>query len=52
MDKYITIHLVIKDNENEEDKIKRIVEDVLEEKAKDFMRRGFEVIQNPVTCDN
>ena len=56
MDKYITIHLVIKENENEEDKIKRIFEEVLEEKAKQSMRYGFEmipgIIQNPKTCEN
>lgn len=50
-DKYITIHLIIKDNENKEE-IKKIVEEVLEEKAEAIMRRCFDIIQNPTTCEN
>jgi len=45
-DKHITIHLVIKDNENKEE-IKKIVEEVLEEKTKQSMRlmvRGFDSV--------
>ena len=42
-DKNIIIHLIIKENDNKED-IKKIVEEILEEKARDWMRRGFETI--------
>lgn len=53
MDKYnyITIHLVIKDDEDKE-KIKKIVEEVLEERTKQYIRQGFDIIQNPTTCGN
>ena len=42
-DKNIVIYLTIKENDNKEE-IKKIVEEVLEEKARDTMRRGFELI--------
>jgi len=50
-EKIIIIKLVIQDNENKE-KIKKIVEEVLEERSKDVMRRGFDIIQNPSTSGN
>ena len=51
MEKVIIIKLVIPDNENKE-AIKKIVEEVLEERAKECMRMGFDIIQNPKTCGN
>jgi hypothetical protein len=50
-DKYITINLIIKDDENKEE-IKKIIEEVLEERAKQCMHMGFDVIQTPKTCGN
>jgi len=48
-DKNIIIHLTIKENNNKEE-IKKIVEDILDEKAKDLMRRGFEF--TPLAINN
>ena len=41
-----------KNYDEEVERIKKIVEKILEEKEKEFMRRGYDIIQNPTTCGN